>query len=97
MGGDETRSAYRAGLTARLRRLREAKGWTQAQMAVALGIPEERYRKYEGRSWLPIYLLEQLSLVTGRSIHFIVTGRDLKEGRVLRVPKARRSSLHVGN
>ncbi|SRR5216684_3087304 len=70
------RTEYRTVLTMRLRKLRLAKDWTQAEMATALGVSEERYRKYEKRSWLPVYLLERLALVTGRSITYIVTGKE---------------------
>jgi len=41
---------------ARVKELRERRGWTAEQMATALGIPADRYRKYETRSPLPAYL-----------------------------------------
>lgn len=86
----DSRTEYLAALTARIRKLREAKGWTQAEMATALGVPEERYRKYENRSALPIYLVEKLSLITGRSIHFIVTGKEMRLAPVVPVTMAKR-------
>lgn len=70
------RSHYISKFNQRVRALREARGWTQLQMATALGISEERYRKYENRSPLPHDLLERFALITGRSVHYIVTGRD---------------------
>ena len=60
---------------ARVKSAREDKGWSAATMATALGIPAERYRKYENRSPLPPYLIERFCLVTGIEPHFLVTGK----------------------
>lgn len=69
-------SRYKREFTARIRRLRKEKGWTQAQMATALGVSTEAYRKYEGRTPLPHALLERFALVTERTVHYLVTGHD---------------------
>jgi transcriptional regulator with XRE-family HTH domain len=60
---------------ARVKALREARDWTAAQMATALDIPAERYRKYESRTPLPHSLMERFALITGVSIEFLITGR----------------------
>jgi hypothetical protein len=44
-------------------------------MATALGIPPERYRKYEYRSPLPHYLLERFALIVGRDVEYVLTGK----------------------
>lgn len=44
-------------------------------MATALGVPPERYRKYEYRSPLPHYLLERFALIVGREIEYVLTGK----------------------
>lgn len=44
-------------------------------MATALGVPAERYRKYEYRSPLPHYLLERFALIVGRDVEYLLTGR----------------------
>lgn len=62
-------------LCARVHRLRNERGWTAEQMATALGIPAERYRKYEYRSPLPHYLIEQFAVIVGRDIEYILTGK----------------------
>jgi transcriptional regulator with XRE-family HTH domain len=41
---------FNEALIARTKAWREEKGWTAEQMAVALGIPADRYRKYETRT-----------------------------------------------
>lgn len=61
---------------ARLRRLRDEMGWTAEQMAIRLGIPADRYRKYEVRSPMPPYLVPRFAALVDRSIAFILTGTD---------------------
>lgn len=63
-------------LCGRVKRLREERGWTAAQMATALGVPAERYRKYERRSPLPAYLMERFCLAANTSLEYLITGKD---------------------
>jgi transcriptional regulator with XRE-family HTH domain len=74
---------YRSAITARLQLLRKAMGKSQPEMAEALGVPLDRYRKYETRTPLPGYLIEPLAELTGYSVHFIVTGRGSAADSVL--------------
>jgi DNA-binding XRE family transcriptional regulator len=67
---------FEDALCARVKRLREEKGWTAEQMAIALGIPPERYRKYENRSPLPQYLIPRFALVVDRSPEYVLTGKE---------------------
>jgi DNA-binding XRE family transcriptional regulator len=60
---------------ARIRDLRTQRGWTAEQMATALGVPPDRYRKYEVRSPMPIYLVERFALIVGQDVHYVVTGK----------------------
>lgn len=62
----------------RVKALRQAKGWTSAEMATALGVPHDRYRKYESRTPLPHDLIERFALVTGVSVEFLITGRKVR-------------------
>lgn len=61
---------------ARVRRLRDGLGWTAEQMAIRLGIPPDRYRKYEVRSPMPPYLVPRFAGLVDRSMAFILTGAD---------------------
>jgi transcriptional regulator with XRE-family HTH domain len=70
--------AFNEALRARLKALREGKGWTAEQMAEALGIPPDRYRKYESRSPAPQYLIPRIALIMDKSIEYILTGKDKK-------------------
>ena len=72
----ENREAmFNEALCARVHRLRNERGWTAEQMATALGVPPDRYRKYEYRSPLPHYLIEQFALICGRDVEFVLTGK----------------------
>lgn len=66
---------FNDALCARVHRLRNERGWTAQQMATALGVPADRYRKYEYRSPLPHYLLERFALIVGRDIEYVLTGK----------------------
>lgn len=44
-------------------------------MATALGVPAERYRKWEYRSPMPHYLFERFALIVGRDIEYVLTGK----------------------
>ncbi len=59
----------------RIKQARGEGGFTQETMAKALGIPKERYAKYENRSPMPAYLLERFSLITRADIAWLITGR----------------------
>lgn len=72
---DNEEARFNEALIARVHRLREDKGWTAAQMATALGIPAERYRKYEYRTPLPHYLIERFALIVDRDVDFILLGK----------------------
>ncbi|MFN3169269.1 MAG: helix-turn-helix domain-containing protein [Hyphomicrobiales bacterium] len=69
---DELR--FNEALCARVHQWRREKNWTAAQMATALGIPAERYRKYEKRSPLPPYLMERFCLVCDATLENLVIG-----------------------
>ena len=71
-----TEAEYNDRLCQRVRELRLERDWTIEQMADALGVPSERYRKYEVRSPLPQYLIERLAQLTSRDVQYIVTGKS---------------------
>lgn len=58
-----TPTAWKRKFCERTAELREARGWTQQQMADALAIPLERYKKYEQRSPLPQWLVARFALL----------------------------------
>jgi transcriptional regulator with XRE-family HTH domain len=74
-GIDQIEREYNESLCKRLREARETRGLTQEQMADVLNIPKERYKKYEGRSPLPPYLFEKVSIITACDLVWLVTGK----------------------
>lgn len=78
---DEAR--FNDELCARVARLRAEREWTQEQMATALGVPKERYKKYETRSPLPVYLIPRFAQIMDCSIEYVMTGKASKAERGL--------------
>src|SRR6185312_821333 len=70
-----TERAFNVEYCKRVRALREARGYSQEQMADTLGIPPDRYRKYEGRSPLPVYLVPRFALIVGRDVEYAEAGK----------------------
>lgn len=81
---------FNEALCARVHRLRNERGWTAEQMATALGIPPDRYRKYEYRSPLPHYLIEQFATIVGRDIEYMLTGKATRAPALAEVEKRRK-------
>lgn len=75
----DSETAFNQAYCRRVKDLRRAKGWTQQQMATALGLPLDRYKKYEDRSPMPPYLVERFALVVGRSIAYVMTGKPTRQ------------------
>ena len=74
-----------------LRRTKEARertAWTQEFVAQALGVPLERYKKYEQRTLMPHYLLDHFCTLVGVDIEWLMTGR---RRAVAKVEKGRRA------
>jgi ribosome-binding protein aMBF1 (putative translation factor) len=72
---------FNEAFIARVKRLREERGWTAERMAANLGIPAERYRKYEYRTPLPHYLVEPFASLVERDIEYMLTGRSTAPAR----------------
>ena len=73
--------SFNEAFIARVHHLRESMNWTAAEMASALDIPAERYRKYESRSLLPHYLIEPFALIVGRDVEYVLTGKSSRPAR----------------
>lgn len=79
MANNPTEREYYEGFAARLKAARLALGYTQAQMATALGLEYENFKKYELRGRYPLHGLERLALVTQRPVEFWVTGKNVRQ------------------
>jgi len=78
MGIGNEEAAFNESLCARTHELRNERGWTSAQMATALGVPADRYRKYEYRSPLPAYLMQRFALIVGCDLDYLLTGKSAR-------------------
>lgn len=66
----------------RLKDLRASLGYSQEEMAYALGIQAPRYSKYEiGRSEAPYEILLRIANLTGVDLDHLIAGRSGREGR----------------
>lgn len=74
------KSAVTSAYIRRVKDLRIARGFTQKQMADALQIPLERYKKYEQRSRLPPELVQPFAAVVGRDVEHVLTGQSSVRG-----------------
>ncbi|TIR87335.1 MAG: helix-turn-helix transcriptional regulator [Mesorhizobium sp.] len=75
MAENNQEAAFNEALCARVALWRKEKGWTAEQMAIALGIPPDRYRKYESRSPLPAYLMERFCLICEADLENLLLGK----------------------
>lgn len=91
---------YKQEFVARIKLARTGLGWKQWQMAEALGMSQDKYKQYEGRSYLPHHLIGRFCLVTRVDPEWLVTGRGEKPIQPLKVveqeeeairPKARKA------
>lgn len=72
-----TPSEFEAEFVARTQALRKTKFNSAKEMALALGIPQERYAKYETRTPMPHALIEPFALIVGVPVAYLITGRKV--------------------
>lgn len=63
MKDDDGASGFKAAFTSRTQELRERRGFSQREMAVALGVETSAYAKYESRSFLPHHLIPRFCAI----------------------------------
>lgn len=73
----------------RVKRFREETNMSAADMAELLDIPADRYRKYENRSPMPVYLIAKFCRIIGCDLEHLILGKP--RGRVKPVLIARRT------
>lgn len=72
---DVTQEDTEIAIAGRIRKSREALGWTQQDMADTLHVGYERYRKYETRSAFPVALVVDFCRIAGVEIEWLLTGK----------------------
>lgn len=93
------RAGFKKAFIERTIQAREGAKFSQPQMAVILGIKQDRYKHYEGRSVLPHYFIVQFCAVTRISIDWLFTGERMSVSPSLRtgarpVAASHRSKQH---
>ena len=78
MSDRESESLFKQEFTERIKAARIALGWKQWQMADALDMPQDKYKQYEGRSFLPHHLIGRFCLITRIDPNWLMTGRGEK-------------------
>lgn len=93
MAEQNEETAFDLAFRERVKALRIKRGWSAEKMATVLGVPAERYRKYEYRTNLPHYLIGRFAAATGESVEFVLTG--LRETSMARPQAQGKSKLRA--
>jgi DNA-binding transcriptional regulator YiaG len=78
MGETETETQFKQLFTERVKAARVATGLKQWQVAELLGIPQDKYKQYEGRSYLPHHLVGRFCIVCRVDPVWLMTGKGQK-------------------
>jgi DNA-binding XRE family transcriptional regulator len=68
--------AFLKAFQQRLASARRERGFTQLQLAVALGLALATFKKYETRSAFPMYLLPKLSVLLDKPLSYWIFGQN---------------------
>ena len=77
MGSRPPSAVFKEAFTDRVKAAREATGRTQQQMADALGIAQDRYKQYEGRTLMPHELIPLFCNICQIDVAYLFTGRRI--------------------
>lgn len=72
---DSDEFIFNDGYCGRVKRFREETNMSAAEMADLLDIPADRYRKYETRSPLPVYLVPSFCRIVGCDLEHLILGK----------------------
>lgn len=78
MAESETETQFKQAFTDRVKAARIATGMKQWQVADSLGIPQDKYKQYEGRSLLPHYLIGRFCIICRVDPVWLMTGKGQK-------------------
>jgi len=85
MADSDTEAQFKQEFTKRVKEARIARGWKQWQAGEALGIPQDQYKQYEGRSLMPHHMIGRFCLVTRVDYEWMLTGRGKRPIKQLEV------------
>lgn len=78
MAESETEAQFKQSFTQRVKTARIATGLKQWQVADLLGIPQDKYKQYEGRSLLPHALVGRFCTICRINPEWLFTGMGQK-------------------
>ncbi len=78
MADSDEEALFKQEFTKRIALARVARGWKQWQAAEAMGMEQDKYKQYEGRSLMPHYLIGRFCLVMRVDPVWLITGRGEK-------------------
>lgn len=75
--------ADKKAIGARIKMLRKARGWTQKQLALKIGVRYEQLNKYEGGFHIPaIDTLVRLADALDTTMDYLVTGTEIEQSNL---------------
>lgn len=72
---DPLKEKFDAVYIARTKEARKASPLSQEEVATALGIKQDRYKNYETKTPLPLYMLEQFCIIVREDPYYIMFGK----------------------
>jgi len=79
----------------RVKRFREETNMTAAEMAELLDVPPDRYRKYETRSPLPVYLVPKFCRIIGCDLEHLILGKPRERLRPVLIARKMPSDADI--
>lgn len=88
MAETETEAQFKQEFMQRVAAARTARNLKQWQIAEALGMSQDKYKQYEGRSYLPHHLIGRFCIITRVDPVWLMTGRGEKPLKALGLVEA---------
>ena len=88
MAESDIEAQFKQDFIDRVKAARIATGMKQWQIAESLGMPQDKYKQYEGRSLLPHHLIGRFCIITRIEPDWLLTGRGQKPLKPLHVAEA---------
>jgi DNA-binding XRE family transcriptional regulator len=89
---DNDEFTFNSAYCGRVKRFREETQMTAANMADLLGVPADRYRKYETCSPLPPYLVGKFCRVVGCDLEHLILGKPRERQKPILLSRPAKSA-----
>ena len=78
---------FNNGYIERVKRFRGETNMSAEEMADLLGVPADRYRKYESRSPMPVYLVASFCRIVGCDLEHLILGKPRERIKPIIIPR----------